>query len=368
MKSPRKSRTPLNPESKNTLYCSFCGKSQHEVRKLIAGPTVLICDECTNLCQDIVFEDTDPSEKGAMKEGHSRYIIKIDFARSFTEREKNLLPTMLSAIQSIYPQCVVSTKAFQTRNNMGVLFINFDSPIILEKTALNELKKEVNEISRQLKVSEERYLAEKSNRERFENLYRELKDDVFPLMISNLKAQGKITERNIKTLLIVFADIVGFSTLPTEERSQKVDMMRLIGRSVLNSAQGLYLNTWGDGLIVAFENPTQGIECACRFVRHLDVDGVDVRIGISWGAARVTYNEVTQRMDVDGESVNVGARIEPLAEPGEVLVADIVLGLQDFEREKFVISEKLVELKKAAGDLEAGEKLKVHSVRLMPNG
>ncbi|MGE0702196.1 MAG: ClpX C4-type zinc finger protein, partial [Hyphomicrobiaceae bacterium] len=34
------------PNEKNTLYCSFCGKSQHEVRKLIAGPTVFICDEC----------------------------------------------------------------------------------------------------------------------------------------------------------------------------------------------------------------------------------------------------------------------------------------------------------------------------------
>ena len=41
-------------ETKNTLYCSFCGKSQHEVRKLIAGPTVFICDECVELCMDIV--------------------------------------------------------------------------------------------------------------------------------------------------------------------------------------------------------------------------------------------------------------------------------------------------------------------------
>ena len=41
-------------DSKNTLYCSFCGKSQHEVRKLIAGPTVFICDECVNLCMDII--------------------------------------------------------------------------------------------------------------------------------------------------------------------------------------------------------------------------------------------------------------------------------------------------------------------------
>lgn len=48
-------------ESKNTLYCSFCGKSQHEVRKLIAGPTVFICDECVELCQDIIREESKSS-------------------------------------------------------------------------------------------------------------------------------------------------------------------------------------------------------------------------------------------------------------------------------------------------------------------
>ena len=45
-------------DGKNTLYCSFCGKSQHEVRKLIAGPTVFICDECVELCMDIIREET----------------------------------------------------------------------------------------------------------------------------------------------------------------------------------------------------------------------------------------------------------------------------------------------------------------------
>lgn len=44
-------------DPKNTLYCSFCGKSQHEVRKLIAGPTVFICDECVDLCTDIIREE-----------------------------------------------------------------------------------------------------------------------------------------------------------------------------------------------------------------------------------------------------------------------------------------------------------------------
>ena len=51
------SKNTTGGDSKNTLYCSFCGKSQHEVRKLIAGPTVFICDECVELCMDIIREE-----------------------------------------------------------------------------------------------------------------------------------------------------------------------------------------------------------------------------------------------------------------------------------------------------------------------
>ena len=48
----------MTTNNKNILYCSFCGKSQHEVRKLIAGPTVFICDECVELCMDIIKEES----------------------------------------------------------------------------------------------------------------------------------------------------------------------------------------------------------------------------------------------------------------------------------------------------------------------
>ena len=51
---------------KATLFCSFCGKSQHEVRKLIAGPTVFICDECVELCMDIIREE----HKSALAKSH----------------------------------------------------------------------------------------------------------------------------------------------------------------------------------------------------------------------------------------------------------------------------------------------------------
>ncbi len=54
--------------SVNTLYCSFCGKSQHDVKKLIAGPTVFICDECVLLCMDIIIDDEKFTLKDALTE------------------------------------------------------------------------------------------------------------------------------------------------------------------------------------------------------------------------------------------------------------------------------------------------------------
>jgi ATP-dependent Clp protease ATP-binding subunit ClpX len=57
-------------DSKNTLYCSFCGKSQHEVRKLIAGPNVFICNECVELCMDIIKEEDKSQLITGGEEGH----------------------------------------------------------------------------------------------------------------------------------------------------------------------------------------------------------------------------------------------------------------------------------------------------------
>lgn len=56
-------------DSNEVLYCSFCGKSQHEVRKLIAGPSVFVCDECVELCNDIIREEV---QEGIPAESENR--------------------------------------------------------------------------------------------------------------------------------------------------------------------------------------------------------------------------------------------------------------------------------------------------------
>jgi ATP-dependent Clp protease ATP-binding subunit ClpX len=60
--------TKMGDDGSKLLYCSFCGKSQHEVRKLIAGPSVFICDECVDLCNDIIREEVQESSSGAKQD------------------------------------------------------------------------------------------------------------------------------------------------------------------------------------------------------------------------------------------------------------------------------------------------------------
>jgi hypothetical protein len=63
-------------DSRNTLYCSFCGKSQHEVGKLISGPTVFICNECVEKCVEIIMKDA-PADDGRAKLNRDQQMLRI---------------------------------------------------------------------------------------------------------------------------------------------------------------------------------------------------------------------------------------------------------------------------------------------------
>ena len=96
--------------SEKTLYCSFCGKSQHEVKKLIAGPSVFICDECIDLCNDIIRDElpasglTEPGKSdlpspAEVKAGLDHYVIGQDVAKR----------ALAVAVYNHYKRCLLYT-------------------------------------------------------------------------------------------------------------------------------------------------------------------------------------------------------------------------------------------------------------------
>ena len=83
-------------DEKDSLFCSFCGKSQKEVKKLIAGPTVFVCDECVELCMDIIKEDS-KNNKTKLKKDTPKININFQLIlfllgnRLYFKKFKNLL-------------------------------------------------------------------------------------------------------------------------------------------------------------------------------------------------------------------------------------------------------------------------------------
>ena len=98
-------------DSKNTLFCSFCGKSQHEVKKLIAGPTVFICDECVELCMDIIQEEAknyDEKSVGSVPPPEEIYNVLDDYVIGQLRAKK----VLSVAVHNHYKRLECETKKY----------------------------------------------------------------------------------------------------------------------------------------------------------------------------------------------------------------------------------------------------------------
>jgi class 3 adenylate cyclase len=349
--------------SPSTLYCSFCGKSQHEVRKLIAGPTVFICDECIEICGDIVFE-SGISKRQKGEETLYGASVTVFFRDSFTNVEVSLLPAFINSIQALIPTCSVSLLTFAKRDSYESLQFLVESR---SEDDLEGLKSRIEELTNKLRILQQQFFAEKINKEKAEQRLSEMMSDVYPILLSRLKTEISGELGSFKTLLIIFLDLVGFSSVDADRRAESVDALRSIGRMAIRQSDGMYINTWGDAIVAGFESSTDGLLCACRFVRHLDVMGIEARVGVSWGVVRIVKNELTGKEDIDGDSVNLGARLEALARPQTVLCASEIALLDDLDKELFNFVKREIVLEKPAAGYGAGERITALEATLRVN-
>jgi len=168
----------------------------------------------------------------------------------------------------------------------------------------------------------------------------------------------------LRDLTVMFLDLVGFSSMSRAERQEKIEMLRTLGSMLMHRAGGMYVNTWGDAIIAGFDDPNDGLACACKIIEHLAVEQIVARIGMSYGKASVKYNPLTKRLDIEGDSINVGARLEPMANPGEVLVTKELRYYPDVKQDRFIFTLEKRPLQKAVGDKPKGTLIECYAVAL----
>jgi class 3 adenylate cyclase len=108
---------------------------------------------------------------------------------------------------------------------------------------------------------------------------------------------------------------------------------------------GKHANTWGDAIFVGFENPNSGIEFALSLIEILKTRKIVARIGMGFGELSIAYNSTLKKMTPEGPTLSEGARLEPLAEPGQLLISETLRG-KNLDETRFVFTREEKPLKK----------------------
>jgi class 3 adenylate cyclase len=184
------------------------------------------------------------------------------------------------------------------------------------------------------------------------------------LLLKNAELEHHRSKEIVKELAVMFLDLTGFSTMKESDRQTKVEMLRVVASMLLSNAGGMYVNTWGDAIVAGFEQMNEGLICACKFIQHLAIENITARIGMSFGKAIVNYNPLTDKSDINGDSINVGARLETMAEVNEVLISKELYEHPDINRDKFIFQLHMRPLKKSVGNLPTGTLVECYGVQL----
>lgn len=353
----------------STLYCSFCGKSQHEVRKIIAGPTVFICDECTELCDDILWESDG-----------DRLMIKVRVPVA-SEFDEVLYDTMSTLLQERFPEFDIkyeckTNQASEIRDKESTIAVfsalkiygpEYDhesgknNDTVREK--YEELKQELSSVMAQLSVANQKFVHENKRCEAIQRELADLKCEYLDHLRETSKSLSKV-ETSLKAIL--FMDVSGFSQMDKSGREKLLDMLRSMVPMILNGTGASEINMWGDAVVATFDDVNHAIESSMRFIRHLEVDRMNVRVGLAWGEVRSNFNPATGRKDIDGDAVNRAARMEPLAPIGGIIAAEEFGGLRiDPMLAELIPIE--VEAKKSFGSIKSGDIIKVYRIKVIKN-
>ncbi len=288
-------------------------------------------------------------------------IIRLQYKGGMNHFDLIMLPLMLEKQQAEHPGCKLSFRSIQDEGGKATVTIIVEDN--LGRTS-EELQKEVEVVQKSLEGYQLALEEEKKTGVEWRSKFEALRNDVFPLLLESYKkTQQKHTQED-KSLTVFILDLVGSSTMPAPEQDRARVILRETSAPLLHRYDSPYKNTWGDSVKGGFTDVNKALECACKLVRHPQIENLNIRTGMSHGTVKVSYNKVREMVGIDGVALSEAARLEPIANTAEVLVSKSLRFHPDVDPNRFIFTKEHRRLKKAVGDKKVGDEIACYAVQM----
>ncbi len=288
--------------------------------------------------------------------------IEIEYPSGISPLSYHALPFLIQEINDKYKdKCQINLESLNGNLGAGLVTLSLkminsslDTEVVQDeiKNIILLYEKEKDIIKKQY-ISE---LAEKNN----------MLVDAYTSIHRFNKKQGKLIDGSTipakeKMLCIVFFDLVKFSQKPTEARSKILQSMYMLVNATLKTQMSVTQNTWGDGTVFTTDDIQTGIDFALQIRDIANVLGTSIRFGIDYGPTNISFNEIQDKPDIDGEHVNFAARLEPVCDENRILISKNVY-YKLFNNENYEFESVKIQFKKPISGVTEEDKISAYYI------
>ncbi len=275
--------------------------------------------------------------------------FQLYYQRLLSYQDLATLPFLIEHLEASFWGCKLRIR--EIRNEPGdtiVVMVVEDTGGLNPSMLESSLQLEADKLqSIQISLQSERRL-QSEIRESMQGI----KDRYWPKL---LELSEQDSDAKMRRMAVLFTDLKGFSNWDNRERTEKLALFRGLLKPVMKQWQASYPNMEGDSLRATFSTVNHALGCAAMMQKVLHGAGFVVRIGLDIGDVKITHNEITDQLDIEGDALNFAARLESMAEPGAVLVSENVRHYAIQSDSPFIFKEQRIPLNKSVGDRQAGD-------------
>ncbi|WP_444994152.1 pentapeptide repeat-containing protein [Aliikangiella sp. IMCC44359] len=284
-------------------------------------------------------------------------IIELKYDFRLTANEIATLPILIDHLQACHWGVALRLKSVKDIAGGALVQLVVDEA---GNYSLNDLEISLKEEASRIQNAQLALRADRNMQKRFKEAIAGIKDQFWPRLLE-LAAEHELDQ--VRNFCVLFIDLKGFTLWNEGVVSEKLSLFRGLLKPILERWKASYPNMEGDSLRATFRSARAAAECACMIRDVLMSADFELRIGIDLGQVSIVHNEVTDQSDLEGNAVSMAARLESMAEAGEIIVSEKVKHYAEQETGNFVFYPRKSQLTKAIGNKKAGDWVNIYHLQ-----